>query len=115
VDDDLAVHLEAAKKLSNSAEHRLEISDAQLFRHSVGIDAVVLVRQRSSSPHVADDHTFDLVDQHVVQPLRLRSFLEGHVHPRPGPHQCRDRLLFRRHGRFHDDPARLVTHAGNHR
>ncbi|HEV7243327.1 MAG TPA: hypothetical protein VGQ36_29140 [Thermoanaerobaculia bacterium] len=64
----------------------------------IGIDAIVLVRQRSFSSHVAHDHAFDPVDQHVMQPLGLCSFLEGCVHTPPGgiPYQRHNRRLFRR-------------------
>jgi hypothetical protein len=72
------------------------------------------IPQRVASSSVAHDHVLGMTEQQIMQPLCLRPFFEGHVHPRTGAlDQGYDRLLLGRNRRLHRDVS-LKPGGGGH-
>jgi hypothetical protein len=72
---------------------RLQSAHAQPIGELVGVDAVALVLRLAPTSHIADHNALGVIDQQIVQPLRVRPLLEGHVHARAGAlDQRQDRL-----------------------
>ncbi len=66
--------------------------------------------------HIADDHPLDVIDQQIVQPLRLRPFLEDHMHAWTGVlHERENDLGLSGHGRAQYHLPVLVAHTGHDR
>lgn len=105
----VANHLLERQHRRGAVIHALQRPDPQSLRQQVGIDLVVLVDQFLLPSHVANDDSLSDRLQQIVQPLRLRAFLERDVHPRPlAANQSDDGLRLRRHRRLEHDRPRLI-------
>ena len=92
----------------------LERTETQAFGQTVRVELVALVLLLAASADVAHDHTRSVGHQQVVQPLRLGSFLEGHLDPSAQPADQREqRSGLGRDSGVHHHPALLVTYAGH--
>jgi len=95
---------------------RLECAKPQAFRQIVRVESIVLVRLLALSSDVTHNNACDLGREQVVQPLRLRSFLEGDLHASAQPaDQGEQRSALGRHGGAHDHAPLLVADAGDAR
>ena len=82
----------------------------------LGIDAITLVRYLALSADVADHQSLDVRLHQIMQPLRLRPFLERDMNACTGvAHERRDCPSFCRHRRSHPDRAAHVPHANHDR
>ena len=90
--------------------YALQRAEPQPLRQQTGIDVVILVHELFLPADIADDDPLSHRLQQIVQPLRLRTLFERHVHPRPlAPDKADDGLRLRRHRRLQHDRARLIA------
>ena len=112
----VAHELLEGKHARGAVIYGLQRPDTQPLGQLLGVDAVALVGELALAADVADHDPLGMRLQQVVQPLGLRSFLERHVDPRPGPsHERQDRPRLRRHRRSHRDRPALVPYARHDR
>ncbi len=78
--DVVANQLPQRPHVGDAMEHGAERSHSEQIGETIGIDAIVLVSAQVASP--PDHNALDVGMQEIVNPLRLRSFLERHVYAR---------------------------------
>ena len=83
-------------------------SEAEKLGKLVGVDAITLVLLGSGLARVTHEELRAVRQEQIVEPLRLRSFLEGHMKIRPESMKQRYEVMrIRRHdSAFEDAPLR---------
>jgi len=95
---------------------RAQIPHLEPARQLVGVDPVRLVAPASLAPAVADNHPIRNGHEQIVQPLRLRAFLEGDVDGAPhAAEELRDRCGIGWQDRPRDHATGLRADRGHRR
>jgi len=93
-----------------------QLAGAQQLRELGGVHTVALVPVPGRAAAIADHHARHPRREQVVQPLRLRAFLEGNVHrPAQAGEELQHRRLLGREDAARDDPAAGIADRSEHR
>lgn len=100
-----------------AVKDRLQSTGPQPLGRRLGVNAIVLVVFRAAPAGIEYDDPLDTLDHDIVQPLRLRAFLEGHVYAPAGTRRQLANALamaFSSVGtvaRIRTEPCSSLTHA----